>query len=76
MVVEMIKTTVCIPTLCKCGNGMYQDRHINADTLGCPACDPELGESVEQRKENYKSLISTPSIGINEHLMRKRSDDN
>lgn len=48
------------PLKCSCGNGFYCDRHIG-DRLGCPACDPELGDTPEKRIQNYRILLSTPA---------------
>ena len=44
---------------CKCGSGYYYDRKIN-DEKGCPSCDPELGDTTEDRIKLYKQLIVTP----------------
>lgn len=45
---------------CSCGNGYYVDRNIAKEKKGCPACDPELGETLGIRLLNYKMLIGTP----------------
>ncbi len=44
---------------CSCNSNYYIDRKINGK-FSCPACDPELGSTVEIRIENYKKLIGHP----------------
>lgn len=54
------KFTTLFPIECKCGSGMFNDRMISKEDMGCPACDKELGDKPEERIELYKKLISYP----------------
>lgn len=41
---------------CPCGYGLFIDRYID-NKEGCPACDPELGETPDIRLANYKKIV-------------------
>lgn len=63
----MIKVTSIIPEKCSCGSGYSFDRYIEGKK-SCPACDPLLGDTPEQRIAMYKKLISTPNTKLFHNL--------
>lgn len=62
----MIQSTTVTPQKCPCGYGLYNDR-VKEGVKRCPACDPDLGNTPEERIELYKKLIGTP---INDNRLR------
>lgn len=58
-----IESTTITAKRCKCDSNYCVDRLINGKD-GCPACDPELGSTVEGRIESYRKLISPSNVFI------------
>jgi hypothetical protein len=66
---DMDTRTVCA-VKCKCGNGYWEDRKL-ADGYGCPACDPQMGETPLDRIHNYRMMLCKPTWTID--LDQKKS---